>query len=596
MSIIQEINEPSQEREEAGAAVPAEAVVLMVKEVNILLAATTDSLQAMCARIESSQTRDDVRTAFKQFNCVMKIFMGLASEVEYDLQVRQAICDMGVSQRFEEKLADTASLREAVTAYKTEVVRQLGLSLHKKRVQANMDEDFDEDLLTQFLPEPKQFQREGVLRSRPMIAGTKRSLSAVNPSRNEVPIPKRRSTIPALAAIGRISGTGETAQAEKKSILITREKLRVGLHDPKGLLDLIGSTTDALERTKRLELLKTSGLVNKNQGARKSFSIKLNEAADRLELGLGGISVNEALMFGAKVLSLPGFLTDKNIAEIENNIVDGKTTWKHQEAYCKMIMAGCLNQAKRIIKMYDSVLYGDSPEVLVQTTHQKIRDLLQTEECLKFFNEEDKVNKAEEVKGSVFIKKIVEAVAPIVPITLRDKSLDGTYLRQALHMLGAVELLLAQYQTDVREHANPAGVVGLSSAMYCSFEAATFHGNKLKSLEDFMKEMRSQYQTSLGFGATFSKDAFPGTRRRRSGRGLGFWRNRRFAQQGLLRERMVPQGANYRGYRGLGVGQVGRISAGSGRGAGAHDPAECYDFQAGICRRGATCRFPHGTQ
>ena len=148
MSIIQEINEPSQEREEAGAAVPAEAVVLMVKEVNILLAATTDSLQAMFARIESSQTRDDVRTAFKQFNRVMKIFMGLASEVEYDLQVRQAICDMGVSQRFEEKLADTASLREAVTAYKTEVVRQLGLSLHKKRVQANMDEDLDEDLLT----------------------------------------------------------------------------------------------------------------------------------------------------------------------------------------------------------------------------------------------------------------------------------------------------------------------------------------------------------------------------------------------------------------------------------------------------------------
>ena len=92
------------------------------------------------------------------------------------------------------------------------------------------------------------------------------------------------------------------------------------------LLDLIGSTTDALERTKRLELLKTSGLVIKNQGARKSFSIKLNEAADRLELGLGALSVNDALTFGAKVLSLPGFLTPKNISEVENNIVEGKTT------------------------------------------------------------------------------------------------------------------------------------------------------------------------------------------------------------------------------------------------------------------------------
>ena len=94
----------------------------------------------------------------------------------------------------------------------------------------------------------------------------------------------------------------------------------------------------------------------------------------------------------------------------------------------------------------------------------------------------------------------MEAVAPIIPITLRNKSLDGTYLRQALHMLGAVELLFTQYQTDVREHSNPAGVVGLASAMHNGFEGAVLHGNKLESLDDFMKEMKAQYQTSLGFG------------------------------------------------------------------------------------------------
>ena len=66
--------------------------------------------------------------------------------------------------------------------------------------------------------------------------------------------------------------------------------------------------------------------MNKNQGSRKSFSVKLNEATDRLELGLGGLSVNDALTFGAKVLSLPGYLTAKNISEVENNIVEWKTT------------------------------------------------------------------------------------------------------------------------------------------------------------------------------------------------------------------------------------------------------------------------------
>ena len=100
----------------------------------------------------------------------------------------------------------------------------------------------------------------------------------------------------------------------------------MGLHNSKGLLDLVGSTTNALERTKRLELLKTSGMMNKNQGSWKSFSVKLNEATDRLELGLGGLSVHDALIFGAKVLSLPGYLTAKNISEVEKNIVEGKKT------------------------------------------------------------------------------------------------------------------------------------------------------------------------------------------------------------------------------------------------------------------------------
>ena len=338
--------------------------------------------------------------------------------------------------------------------------------------------------------------------------------------------------------------------------------------------------------------------MNKTQGARKSFSVKLNEATDRLELGLGGLSVNDALTFGAKVLSLPGFLTAKNISEVENNIVEGKTTWRHQDAYCKMIMAGCLNQAKRIFQMYDSVLNGESPEVLVQSTHRKIRDLLQSEECGEFFDNQGEASGMDDSKGDRFIQKIVQAVAPIVPITLRDKSLDSAYLRQALHMLGAVELLFAQYQTDVREHANPAGVVGLASAMHCEFEGAAFHGTKLKSLDDFMKEMRSQYQTSLGFGATFSKDAFPGTRRRRGGRGQGFWRNRRFSQQGVLREQVATHDANAGGYRNLRGTQATVVGAGGGRGIGGHGSVAnaCYDFQAGNCRRGASCRFLHLNQ
>lgn len=71
-----------------------------------------------------------------------------------------------------------------------------------------------------------------------------------------------------------------------------------------------------------------------------------------------------------------------------------------------MIMAGCLNQAKRILQMYDSVLHGDTPEVLVHSTHQEIRDLLQTEECREFFNNQSQAGVTKIVRGTISLRKL----------------------------------------------------------------------------------------------------------------------------------------------------------------------------------------------
>ena len=87
------------------------------------------------------------------------------------------------------------------------------------------------------------------------------------------------------------------------------------------------------------------------------------------------------------------------------------------------------------------------------------------------------------------VKKIVQAVAPILPLALRDKALDGDYLRTAMQFLGAAEFLFAQYETDVRTQANPNGVVGLSAAMHNEFERATLFNAPLKPLNEFMSSM-----------------------------------------------------------------------------------------------------------
>ena len=42
---------------------------------------------------------------------------------------------------------------------------------------------------------------------------------------------------------------------------MTRVKLRAAQHDPKGLPDLVDTSTNALEHAKKLELLKSKGYI-----------------------------------------------------------------------------------------------------------------------------------------------------------------------------------------------------------------------------------------------------------------------------------------------------------------------------------------------
>ena len=583
----------------------ANVVTRALQEVNTLLESIGDSMISICKDIEGATTRLLLRSAFRRFNGILRIFLELAPAREHDVLIKEAICSLQVSQRLETLLGSAASVPDALTAYKTGVLQDLAATLRRNVLRTNLDEEKDDVLFSRFLPEPSSHESDGGVPMRadapsqtvPPAVGQnslKRPASAIAVEEVLAKIPKR-SSIPALAALERVPGGGGDGMPAKKHVLLTRQKLRAGLHDPKGLLSLVDSSTNALERTKRLELLKSSGRLQKFQGKYnrlQSFPEKLNEAAVRLDVGLGGHAVSDTLLFGASVLHAPGYLTPKNVSDIENNIVDGKTTWRHQNAYGKMIIAGCLNQSKRIIEKFDEVLHGSKPEVLIQGTHDAIRRLLSSDECRAFLREVGSTEESSVVNCDTFVKRIVEAVAPIIPITLRNGSLDGGYLRTALHLLGAAEMLFGQYESDVRIQANPAGVVGMSSAMHGEFERAVVFNEELRSLNDFIKDMKGHYQTSLGLGAPFAKDSGGRTRRRNANnRGRGFYRSRRPLNQGLDRSQQTQQSAF------VPVGPFQPRSEPTlahsvpirGRGA-------CYAYQAGACRRGNSCRFLHLNQ
>ena len=517
MSIEQEISEIIRDASGLGQVPAADAVADALKEINTLFNATDDSLVAICESIEHATTRSQLKVAFARLDNVMRILFGVAPEKEHEHVIRDAVVTLEMGIRLKKSFVASVSPRMAIIDYKKAVLQDLAAEMLRKKTQASLDQELNDQLFAQYL----QSSNIAVRETTRVVVSQKRGGSEIFQEEKLSPIPRKKSRVPALANLQRASDGANSDGTVKKNVLITREKLRAGLHDPKGLLDLLQSSTNALEHTKKLELLKTSGLLNSSRKM-KSFPDKLNEATVRLGLGLGGHTVADSLIFGAKVLGCPGFLSNKNISEIENNIVDGKTTWKHQNMYGKLMIAGCLTQAKRILKKYDDILYGSSPEEKVQTTHKEIRELLLSSEGRDLLREQVGSGEASDTECTNFIKKIIETVAPIIPVTLRNKSLDGAYFRTALHLLAAAELLFARYEVDVRLQANPSGVVGMSAAMHADLENSCFYNNELRSLEDFTKEMKSQYQTSLGLGTSFSKDTFQVTRRRGRGQGRGY--------------------------------------------------------------------------
>ena len=169
--------------------------------------------------------------------------------------------------------------------------------------------------------------------------------------------------------------------------------------------------------------------------------------------------------------------------------------------------------------------------------------------------------------------------------------------------MAAAEFIFAQYGADMRTKANPAGVVGMCNSMHGENKRAAMYNDKLKPLDDFIKEMKGQYQTSLGLGSSFNRDtSIQGIRRGRRRRGRAFYRGDRYRGQGYARGLNRGQPHEPAGYS---RGRTARFEYpeiqpyhdGSqpmgGNGTPMQGPGVCYSFQAGTCKRGRSCKFTH---
>ena len=582
MSALQEVQEIIAEAAGVPPAKAKENVSRAHKEATKLMEVSGFTLIDVCHKIEAASTSMEARAAFKDFNRLMMIYLEAAPAPEHDKLLRGVLSSTELSGKLVSAIKQAPSVKEGCREYKINILQELARSIRVKESQKRRLDAMDDELFSTFLPDPVSPLSD----TDPLPAADvkpkppKRKLSKESELK---PAPKK-PRVPDLATAEELFDEGNDDISTRKKVLLTREKLRASLHNPKGLLDLVGSSTSALDHTKRLEMLKGAGMSLKGT---RSFSDRLNAAIQRLDLGLGGHTMDDTLLFGSRVLSCPGFLTKKNTTEIENNLIHGTSSWRHQNAYAKMMIAGCMNQAKRIFQKFDEVLYGPAPEQLIKETHQAIRSLLCSEDGAKFFAAKDEAS-LEGDGSQEFIKRIVEAVSPIIPVTLRNKALDGGYLRTALLLLNAAEFLFAQYEQDIREKANPAGVVGMAVAMHAEFKRSTLYNEDLKTVQELGRDLQSQYQTSMGLGSSFGKDSMlRGRSRSRRFRGRGGYASSRPYQGWANQTTHQPFAATTRGTTNVVAGRgQGNVFSMRRRGV-------CYDYQAGTCLRGGACRYFH---
>jgi len=242
-----------------------------------------------------------------------------------------------------------------------------------------------------------------------------------------------------------------------------------------------------------------------------------------------------------------------------------------------------MNQATRILKKYDKVLFGPPPEAQDEEVHKTIEELLVSKEGEAFRQVASSALPEAAARRDLFVKKIIEAVPPIIPVVLRNKSLDGAYLRTALHFLGAAKLMFSRYETDVRRQANPLGVVGLCNTIHTNFEQCAVNNKELSSHGIFIREMTAQYQTTLGLGFGIPNDSTACKTWRKSTYSLGgsYPRSSLLRGRGLNREQhreLAETGGS------AGGSNVTRRGARRARGV-------CHEFLSGTCLRGAACIF-----
>ena len=187
-----------------------ETIKLARQEVGKIFQLTDDSLLDICKSMETVTTRQAIKSVFKRFNEPLGIFLNLNLGSEADRLLRESVCSLKVSERFEAIIRSAPSLAEGVENYKAMVLKTLGATMRRNQLQHKLVEEKDDALFSKLLPEPSPPADQP-------DPSRKRAASQVDEALQLGTIPKKKkSSIPALASLNFLTSSDDEARQSKR--------------------------------------------------------------------------------------------------------------------------------------------------------------------------------------------------------------------------------------------------------------------------------------------------------------------------------------------------------------------------------------------
>ena len=105
--------------------------------------------------IECADTPSELEQALHRFNQIMRILFVAVPDIEHNGFILDALKNLKCSKRFESYLDSSPTVKDAISKYKTEIVKKLNVDFQRREELVRQDKTFDKALLSCYITQTK---------------------------------------------------------------------------------------------------------------------------------------------------------------------------------------------------------------------------------------------------------------------------------------------------------------------------------------------------------------------------------------------------------------------------------------------------------